>query len=43
MDNGLFIIALIFMVLIFVGTLYLILTEPKRKRHYNMQIKDLSQ
>ena len=33
MDNGLFTIALIFMVLIFAGILYLILTEPKRKRH----------
>ncbi len=33
MDNGLFTIALIFMVLIFVGILYLILTEPKRKNN----------
>ena len=33
MDNALFTIALIFLLLIFVGTLYLILREPKRKIH----------
>ena len=32
MDNGIFTIALVFMVLIFVGMLYLILREPKRKK-----------
>jgi hypothetical protein len=31
MDNGLFAIALIVLILIFVGTLYLILTERKTK------------
>ena len=31
MDSGLFALAVLFLIFVFIGTLYLILTEPKRK------------